>query len=155
MELHRCLTTELSVAGCRKEPTFHRKSQPGRETGRSCCVKEGKMTLHNGVSFGCRSIREAPIYQVVLSFQSLSSGWKSSCTLRLIQKQVFKQLCVDWLRLRLLIDRCQHPMTDHYAHHLQDSRRRHHFAVRSIVVPGPNASLILRAVSAAFRPSLN
>ncbi len=29
------------------------------------------MRLHNGVSFGCRSIHEAPIYQVFLSFQSL------------------------------------------------------------------------------------
>ena len=63
MELRRRLTTELSIAGCRKEPTFHRKSQSSREMSCSCCVKEGKMTLHNGVSFG-HSIREAPIYQV-------------------------------------------------------------------------------------------
>ena len=72
MELRQHLTTELSVASCRKEPTFHRKSQPGREMDRSCCVKEGKMTLHNGVSFDCHSIREAPIYQVFFCLSNLS-----------------------------------------------------------------------------------
>ena len=55
----------------------------------------------------------------------LSCGWKSLYTLHLIQKQFLEQLGVDWLRLRLLIDRCQHPMADHYAHHLQDPRRHH------------------------------
>ena len=39
--------------------------------GCSCCVKERKMILHNGVSFGYCSICEAPIYQVFLFFQSL------------------------------------------------------------------------------------
>ena len=85
------------------------------------------MILHNGASFGCRSIREAPIYQD-FCFSNLSqavSGWKSSYTLCLIQKQALKQLCMDWLRLKLLIDHCEHPMADHCANHLQDSRHRH------------------------------
>ena len=84
MELcrRRRLTTELSVAGCRKEPTFHRKSQP--RNGLFLLRKRREDDTSNGVSFGCRSIREAPIYQVFLSFQSPLSGWKSSYTLRLI-----------------------------------------------------------------------
>ena len=58
------------------------------------------------------------------------------------------------------MDRCRHPMADHYAYHIQNSSPlqnflNHYCAVRSVVVPGPNASLISRAASAAFRPSLN
>ena len=75
------------------------------------------MTLHNGVSFGCCSIREAPIYQVFLFFQSLSSGWK----LEITATKFLKPPC----------------------------------AVRSVVLPRPNASLISRAVSAALWPRLN
>ena len=118
------------------------------------------MTLHNSVSFGCRSIREAPIYQVFLSFQSLSSGWKSSCTLHLIQKQILTVVrglaltkALNWL----LSTSDGRPLCSSSSRLSSLPRNffNHHCAVHSVVVPGPNALLISRAVSAAFRPSLN
>ena len=92
--------------------------------------------------------------------QSLSDGWKSSNMLRLIQRQALKQLCMFWLRLRLLIDRCQHLMADHYVRDLQDFHLRHKrfkppmcCAFSSSFMPKP--WFMSQAVSAALRPNLN
>ena len=159
VELRWHLTTELSIGGCCKEPTFYRKSQPSRETGRSCCVKEGKMTLHNSISFGCHSIREAPIYQVFLSFQSLK--W-----LEIVVYLTSNSEASSWTVVRGFASTkaLNWSLSTSDGQPLWSSSRlslppknflNHHCSVRSVVVPGPNALLISQAVSAAFRHNFN
>ena len=65
--------SELVIAGCCVQSTFHCMSQSSQEMVR-CCVEQEKTTLQNNNFFKLQSPHEAPTYQVFSPFLFASNA---------------------------------------------------------------------------------
>ena len=136
--------TELVVIGYCIKSTFHHMSQFNREMVH-CCVEYEKMTLWNKIFFNLQSAHEVPTYRAFPSFQfALNAKWPQNCQYWVLHN--FSRSCkrisfndpFNWLStsdgqpLCFLPSRLLSPLQNF---------SNHHFTVRSLAVPGPNALL--------------
>ena len=158
LELLLGSTTELVVAGHWIKSTLHLTSQSSQEMVHCCCKNKRRQHMKIMIFFflfsswgtHLSSFFTFPICfkcQMPIEWLTLSS-WATSCARGLATMMVLswslltpggKALCFSFSRLLS-------PLQNFL---------QHHCIVCSLAVPGPNALLMLRVVSAALQPILN